>query len=377
VRDSHFATVDVVATLFVTLTLVCACRILQAPTARHFVLAGAFAGLAISSKYNVGLVAIPVGAAALYRGRKALPRLALAAAAAFAAFALTSPYVLLRLGGLRSDMSFLEDYLYRPGDLAIWDHLKLTFPHGLGWPLYVASALGLASAFLRRRAADVVLLSFVVPFLALIASVRVTFPRYVIPVVPVLLVLAAELVASALDRIPRARMRALSAAVAAAVLLAPPLLASSAFDRIAAREDTRVQAASFVSRTFRPRTRLLVCRGYGAPAINTDRRRPPAFEIEEADCNAGSPLPDGAEFLVTHEHRELPFSRIHPSLSRDLEARGRALATFDPYRKTGVEPVFYRSDAFYIPFAGLEAVERGGPVIRIWRIWRISRLQPR
>ncbi|MGH9389265.1 MAG: ArnT family glycosyltransferase, partial [Vicinamibacteria bacterium] len=198
VRDSHFATVDVLATLFVTLSLVYACRASEAPTARNFVLAGIVAGLAISSKYNVALVVIPIGVAALYLGREALSRLALAAAASAAAFALTSPYVLLRFPGFRSDVSFLEDFLYRSGDLALWDHLKLTFPYGLGWPLYVASALGVARSLVRRRAEDVVLLSFAVPFLVLISSVRITFPRYVLPIVAILMVFAAYLAASLL-----------------------------------------------------------------------------------------------------------------------------------------------------------------------------------
>jgi hypothetical protein len=370
VRDSHFATVDVLATFFVTLSLVYACRAAADPTARNFVLSGALAGLAISSKYNVGLVVIPIAAAALYRGREAWPRLALAAAASAAAFALTSPYVLLRFDEFRSDMNHLEDFLYRTGDLALWDHLTLTFPHGLGWPLYLFSALGLARALLWRQRPDVLLLSFSVPFFALMSSARITFPRYVLPTVPLLLVLATDLVLSLLDRIP-SRTRAAATLAAAIVLLAPPLLDSSAFNRIAARDDTRLQAASFVAENFKPQTRILVCRGYGAPAINADRRRPPAFAIEERDCGADDPLPTDAGFLVTHEHRELNFSRMHPSLSRSLAEHGETIAAFDPYRESTVEPVFYRSDAFYIPFAGLDAVERGGPIVRIWK------LQPR
>jgi 4-amino-4-deoxy-L-arabinose transferase-like glycosyltransferase len=358
VRDSHFATVDVLATLFVTLSLAYSCRAVANPAARSFALAGIFAGLAVSSKYNMGLVVIPIAVAALYHGRDALSKLALAAAASMAAFALTSPYVLLRFGGFRSDMGALEDYLYRSGDLALWDHLKLTLPHGLGWPLYVAALLALTRALVRRRPADAVLLSFAVSYLALISSVRVTFPRYIVPLAPVLLVLASEL----LERVP-SRLRAI-----AFVFLVPPLLSSLAYDRIASRDDTRIQAASFISETLKPQTRVLVCRGYGAPAINTDRRRPPAFAVTEVDCLAESPLPPYAEFLVTHEHRELPFSRIDPSLVRFLEERAAVLATFDPYREgAGVEPIFYRSDAFYIPYAGLAAVERGGPVVRIWK----------
>lgn len=361
VRDSHFATVDVIAAFFVTASLAFACRALESATARDFALAGLFAGLAASSKYNMGLVVVPIAVAAFYRGREAPPRLALAGGAAFAAFALTSPYVLLRFSAFRRDMGFLEGYLYRDGNLAIWDHLTLTFPHGLGWPLYIASFLAIARSLYRRSRADVVLLSFAIPYLALISSVRVTFPRYVVPLIPVLVALAASL----LDLVRSPRLRAL----AAALLLAPALLGSIAFDRLAAREDTRVQAAAFVSETFAPGTRLVVCKGYGAPAINTDRRRPPALAVEELDCTRERSIAEDAEFLVTHEHREIPFSRVHPSLSRSLEERGQILAAFDPYRRdSAVEPRFYRADAFYIPFAGLGAVERGGPIVRVWKI---------
>jgi 4-amino-4-deoxy-L-arabinose transferase-like glycosyltransferase len=369
VRDSHFATVDVVATFFVTLSLVFAVRASKESTARDFVLAGLFAGLAASSKYNVGLVTIPIGVAALYRGREALFRLALSAGAAAAAFALTSPYVLLRFGGFRSDMSFLEEFLYRSGDLALWEHLRTTFPAGLGWPLYIAAVIALGRALVRRRPEDVVLLSFAVPFLVLISSVRITFPRYVLPVAPLLLVLATDWLASFGERLSRSRTRLAVGAAAAAVLLAPPLMSSAAFDRIAAREDTRIQAASFLSRTFAPQTAIHVCRGYGAPAVNEDRRRPPAFVVEERDCRTGEPPPPEAGFLVTHEHHELPFSRIHPALARWLEEHGELLVTFNPYRQGArVEPFFYRADAFYIPYAGFQGVERGGPIVRIWKL---------
>ncbi len=368
VRDSHFATVDVLATLLVTLSLVFSCRALHRPTTSSFVLAGALAGLAVSSKYNVGLVAIPIGVAALYRGREALSRLGLAAAAAMAAFAITSPYVLRNFSGFRSDMGFLEEFLYRSGDIALWQHLRLTLPHGLGWPLTVLAALGLGRAIVRRRPEDVLLLSFAIPFIVLISSVRITFPRYVLPVVPLLLVLAAEAGASLLARIRAPKLRSIAGAAGALVLLAPPFRDSARFDRIAAQDDTRLEAASFIAGTFEPQTRLHVCRGYGAPAVNQDRRRPPAFVVEELDCLGGAPLPAEVQFLVTHEHRELPFSRIHPDLRRFLEERGETIVTFDPYREAAVEPIFYRADAFYVPFAGLEAVARGGPLVSIWKI---------
>ncbi len=372
VRDSHFATVDVLTTLFVTLCLLAAVRATQSPTVLNFSLAGLFAGLAISSKYNAALVIFAIVAAALVPERKSLARLVPAALATLAAFALTSPYVLVRFARFLTDMRFIEQFLYgsSQGSLALWDHLRTTLPQGLGWPLFALVVLGVGRALWLRRASDVVLLSFAVPFFALVASVRITFPRYLIPLLPVFLVLAFDLADELLERVPAGRARVLAASLASILVLAPTLWSSVAFDRIAAREDTRLQAADFISRHFQPQTLIAVCRGYGAPVINQDRRRPPAFRVEEIDClDDARPWKD-ARFLITHEHRELQsFSRISPALASWLAEHGSLLGSFDPYRE-GVddEPTFFQSDAFYIPYSGFAAVERGGPLVRIWKL---------
>ena len=57
----------------------------------------------------------------------------------------------------------------------------------------------------------------------------------------------------------------------------------------------------------------------------------------------------------------LPWKRVSFGLAIVL-----LLAGFDPYREgSETEPVFYRVDAFYIPFAGYDAVVRGGPIVKI------------
>lgn len=375
VRDSHFATVDVLMTLFVTLSLWFAVRGAQSGSRLDFVLTGLFAGLAISSKYNAGIVLLAAATAAWLTRKGAAGRFSLSLLTAFAAFAATSPYVLLRFGAFWNEVLFLRGFLYTSsrGPLALWDHLGLTFPQGLGWPLFLATALGTVRALRMRRGPDLVLLSFGLPFLVLISSVRVTFPRYVLPVVPLLLVLAADLVVSLLDRLRAGKARILAGAGATALLVAPTLASSIAFDRIAAREDTRLQGASFLAEFFVPQTRFLVCRGYGAPAINEDRRRPPAFVVEEIDCSSGALPGDDARFVVTHQHEALEsFSRVHPALASWLEERGELVAKFDPFRPVRRSrrrpPRFYEADAFYVPFAGFGAVERGGPLVEIWKV---------
>ena len=371
VRESHFATVDVVMTLFVTVSLLFAVHASSRPTTFNYVLAGLFAGLAASTKYNAGLVVLSLLSASysVYRAsmldkRNVATRLAVAALVSASAFAVTSPYVLLRHEGFLANMSGLSAFLYeRHAGLALWDHLKTTLPAGLGWPLFLASLAGLARALWLRRPADVVMLAFVVPYFVLVSGVRVTFPRYIVPIVPALVVLAGL----AVDFVHGTSSRYRSAVLAAAalVLAVPTLVSSVRYDRIASKKDTRVLAADWIAANVTPQSQILVCRGYGAPHVNEDRRKPPAFVVREIDCNAPAATDD---YLVTHEHEQLAsFSKISPALSGWLDANARLLASFDPYREgSETEPVFYRADAFYIPIAGYDAVVRGGPIVKIW-----------
>ena len=93
---SHFATTDVVMTFLVTTTLLLSLRAGRKPTYVNFLLAAAAAGLAVSSKYNAGIVCLSIAAAGwnAWRGGAlgtgaAARRLAAAAVVSFAAFAAT------------------------------------------------------------------------------------------------------------------------------------------------------------------------------------------------------------------------------------------------------------------------------------------------
>ena len=379
VRDSHFATVDITMTFFVVLCLVFSVRAVVRPSLAYFALAGVFAGLATSAKYNAGLVVLSIVCAAWYAIRSqgigwtgAAKRLVTALASMTVAFALTSPYVLLRFRNFLDGAGRLRGLLYGgEADLALWGHLSSTLPRGLGWLLFVAAMWGAMRALRRRRPEDVVILLFLIPFFALVASVRFTLPRYVLPIVPLLVVLGVEAADRGVDRWFKGRWRTILSIATVVMLLVPGLRDSVHFNRLAARLDTRVQATNWIKQNVRPQTHVVLCKGYGIPLVNEDRRRPPAFKVEEKDCFTGdTEVPSVAEFLVTHEHRQLTsYSRLHPNLSGWLADHAELVATFDPYRQESErEPFFHGADAFYLPFAGFEALERGGPIVKVWAL---------
>ena len=49
----------------------------------------------------------------------------------------------------------------------------------------------------------------------------------------------------------------------------------------------------------------------------------------------------------------------------------RPIAEFRPFREGAfAKPYFYVGDAFFLPFTGLQAMERGGPEVTVWALTR-------
>ena len=371
-RDSHFGTVDVPMTLFVTLSLAFSIKAARTQRRRDYLIAGLLAGLATSAKYNAGTAIVGVVVAAAPRlwrpkepaeRRRAMVSLLLAGLAVTAAFAATSPACFLRFDQVVAGLVIQKQALFGSRGEPAWiTHLTVTLPGAFGWPGFVAVGAGLLGALWRRRVPDLIFLAFLIPTFASMATMTWVLGRYTLPMVPPLAILAAETVLSLL---PAARTVYLAAA--ALLLVLPPLASIIQYDHLAAEDDTRLQATAWVAENLRPRSRILVCPGYGAPVLNDDHRRPPAFKPEMIRCSPDEIRTAGVRHLITHDHPYVLYSRPTDELRRWLAENARALAVFDPFR-TGsvVKPYFYSGDAFYLPYSGFDAVERGGPVITIW-----------
>ena len=372
VRDSRWGTVDVTMTFFVTLSLIFAVQASDRQRFRDYKWAGAFAGLATATKYNAGIVLLASAAAALagVARRRIAPadaahRFAVAALTTFLLFILATPYSVRDWYATWEGFTVAVGMLYDvAGERAGWVHLRVTFPYGFGWPVFIAALVGAGRAVLwTRNDRALVLVTFVVLMFASMATVLWVFPRYLVPFVPPLAVLAAEAAAALVDL-----SRPALAAAAALVLAGPGILSSIQFDRVAARPDTRVLAAEWVSANVPPGSAVLVCNNYGSPVVNGDPRRGPAFRVRMIDCAPGQVEGADASYLVTSVHPQMPwFASVDAKLQRYLDDRARRLAEFHPFREgVTAKPYFYGGDAFFLPFTGLGAMERGGPVVTIW-----------
>jgi Dolichyl-phosphate-mannose-protein mannosyltransferase len=202
---SHVALNDVPTLAPLTLSLVGSAGVLRKGRARDCVLAAAGLGLACATKYTGGIALAPLAAAIAARylagapnaGRRALRDLALAAAVALLFFLIANPYAVL-------DYSSFHSGLIHQSTLAAESQGKLGAPRhgglayylwsltwGLGWVPALA-ALGGALAVWRRDAAlGWMLVPAVVLFLAFMGVQGRYFGRWLMPILPILCLLAA------------------------------------------------------------------------------------------------------------------------------------------------------------------------------------------
>jgi 4-amino-4-deoxy-L-arabinose transferase-like glycosyltransferase len=72
--------------------------------------------------------------------------------------------------------------------------LVASLPYALGWPLYALALVGVVVALWRHELADRVLLGALIPYFLVIGGSPTTFPRYLMPLFPGLVILAARAV---------------------------------------------------------------------------------------------------------------------------------------------------------------------------------------
>jgi 4-amino-4-deoxy-L-arabinose transferase-like glycosyltransferase len=150
-------------------------------------LAGLVAGLAAAAKYPGVLVLVPILVVAWGRWRRA----ATAVGFALVAFAVASPYAVAHVGRAASA---LWDELSEVRAASVDDQVSVVAFADYLWealgPALVVALAGLAVAVAVRDRADRALASFVVVYFAALLPLGAHHDRYVLPLIPVLGVLA-------------------------------------------------------------------------------------------------------------------------------------------------------------------------------------------
>ncbi len=406
VRQSQIASVDLTMVFWFVLALWSALRLLDGGRRRHYLISGLFVGLCAGTKYpGVAAAGAVVGAHLLAGGRILDRRLWLAGGVSLVVFSLASPFVWIDFGTFREHFLFQVEHV-RQGtqeiSLPIFHHLWFSLRHNLGEPAWMAMLGAGAWALYRRdRQIGVVLCAFVVAY-ASISWGELVFVRYAMPLLPLQAILVGVAIVAIADRLAlRFGYRRLWLGLVAVTILALPAVRSMRVAQISAAVDTRTQAREWLEahvssgarccnfggwgggvqvRTFEQLWWLLVRHqeAFGLADLATVapslRPRPsPYYSFTAGGDRSASEtgswdLVDDVQcdHVVIHDH-PLPSSRLDSAFTTRLPIHGQRLASFSPGEGIG-KAVFDDMDAYYVPIADTEGIDRPGPYIEIWRI---------
>jgi Dolichyl-phosphate-mannose-protein mannosyltransferase len=255
---AHLALNDVPTLAPLTLSLLGTAGVLRKGRARDYLLAGIGLGLACASKYTAGIVLVPLllaGAARYLDADTAARRrvgvgLLACGAVALVAFLLANPYALLDYRAFHAELAHqstlsaeAQGKLGAPREGGLPYYLwSLTW--GLGWVPALAALGGALSLWRSQPRLAWLLVPATLVFLAFMGLQGRYFGRWLLPIFPVVCLLAAFFAVSLIERLTRLlRLPALGgAALAAAVvvlLLAQGTLYSIHSGLVLSRSDTR------------------------------------------------------------------------------------------------------------------------------------------
>ncbi len=406
VRDSHFGVTDITMVTLATGAVLAADALRRDGSARMALLAGVLAGLATSTKYNAGLLCVPIAVAALLAPGPRARLLAVGGAAMVGAFLLGTPYALLDFGTFRTDFLFELNHLASGHYVSVGNawlyHLTASLRWGLGAPLLAAGLLGVAVAFAADRRAALVLYSFPVLYFLAIGRGETAFYRYILPVVPFLCMAAGALVA----RVASQRGVGI-AAVLAVALAAPTALSTVTALRVMAAGDTRDAMGAWIEANVPTESVLVHAGAYtGAPMLqrnvaNQTRefeakagradsagfRKPdelkwyardrPMYDVlfvekEGIDFASQRPvaalLADPPPWLMVEESPLVHYSAVPDAVAALARDRYTLVHTEAATDGATDAPVYDQQDAFYLPAARLQGFSRMGPTLRLYRL---------
>jgi hypothetical protein len=252
---AHLALNDVPTLAPLTLSLLGTAGVLRKGRARDHLLAGIGLGLACATKYTAGIVLVPYVAAVAARyldaepgaGRRALGGIALAGLLALVAFLIANPYAVLDYRSFHGELihqstlsAEAQGKLGAPKEGGLLYYLwSLTW--GLGWVPALAALGGALSVWRSNPRLGWLLVPAPLLFLAFMGLEGRYFGRWLLPIFPIVCLLAAFFalqLTSAVARRAR-RLRIAAVAVAVVALCGQGLSYSVHSGLVLARADTR------------------------------------------------------------------------------------------------------------------------------------------
>src|SRR5262245_47100892 len=366
---SHRIGVDIPMTMLATLALYHGLRLADDGRRTSYVMAGLFAGLATTTKLPGILLLLPLLIAHTYAiaGNGGRVRewigcrdLWIAAGVFVAVLLVTNPgyFIYTNFGihlfgspgdALESDdldASVGPDLVSRPN---LYIFYLTSVSDSMCWPLFVVSFGTLAYALWKRTRADVVLISYaLINYLAIssTSSEVLYYPRYALPIIVVLTILAGRALSDLFLVLPSWRL----AAGVLAVISAWPIFDAVKSDYTLTQNDTRTIAKEWFETNVPAGATVLIEGGKTGPSRESVPLRESRASLERRIAHWKSVEPKQAKFLEFKLAGE-------EGTGYELElVKVKMLATLDEYAARGIDyfvvrPVYFTKSRRAVPGA--------------------------
>lgn len=362
-EHSHYVTPDVPVTFWASLAVLFAALIYKKGQQQWYWWAGVATGLAIGTKYNVGIVFFTVILVHFLTPKEQRGKfnwLIKSAIAAVVVFLLTTPFAVLDLNGFLDEMAFQVRHYTILGHGAEsqgaswWAYLQDFWNEAFVYQAVIVAIGGIGLALWRQKREDWLMLSLPALGYIFFSSAIVHFSRNLMPLLPGLCILGAEFLLMTANLIfSRLHIKKLAMQGAIVVILSLTFLSvalahSFLTDRYYLQPDTRVQAANWIVTNIPAGAKIRL--EPDTPLLPANRYQ----DIDEQRPIGGHPLDwyrqQGFNYLVasSYEYRDLMAS--DPTAKANYEAlfnTGHLVAQFpgDSSQHPGPTILIYKLDS--------------------------------
>lgn len=381
-REAHFAVNDSAVTLMVLITLYFCLRLYHSSRTIDYLLVGLSLGLAAATKLTGGMVLVSVLLTfALLKKRNYFLMMASFGLAALI-FLLVSLHIFWQLpqfieainDHLRFGAEGYKGLQMTPGNG--WLFYSSVLGWGLGWVMLATFIPALVRIMIRPVPARLILAIFPVALFVYMGAQKIVFARFLLPVVPALVILTAIFLADLAPRWGEWRQHALPVwGVILTLLLAQPIITAVRLDYLLTLPDTRRLATDWFMAQFPAGTKV-VRENYSVlpNTVFVDKKWPykangigPNSRLK-ADTNYYETL--DADLIVISNFtsgrifEDPSDEKLHLSQMDYLNRNLVLLKEFNPYQ-AGYHGRFYL-DELYAPAGEIFQRSLPGPLIKIY-----------
>lgn len=338
VRDSHYIYADIPLLLVLLIGFYFIFCMIENPTSKKWpILIGGMIGLATAIKYNGIFLVIPYAWACLgsVSWRKGLGFWALAGITALLTFLALNPFAILDYSFFMKEI--MEQSAANRGGLPWLHHLSYSLSGAMGWPMLILALGGALGALLSKERDPQTIAVFVFSYYVVLCFFGQPYDRYVLPLIPFLLILATGVMLRLKER------SHLLFWVLIPFLILPLIIKIVHWDRLMTAPDVRAVSKEWIETNIPSGSRLAFDGSFYMPRLvftpgQLEEKKSRATEGFQTEAKARR-----IDALLSKPYQpsyELYFLSTNPNGSGFLFAEPRVPLDMDTLKQKSIEYVF-------------------------------------